>query len=121
MGDALPVQLPAPASPDPVQLAAIAMAAQRIVAEEMGKTAGPFVTRSEAEAIARKVVIAAFHEFDVDLDRPESVRAFNATLQHAERSRTWWDRAANTIWSGIWTAIAAGMVAAFVKFAGVSK
>ncbi|BAQ50401.1 hypothetical protein [Methylobacterium aquaticum] len=110
--------VPTPPPPDPVQLAAIAMAAQRIVAEEMGKTKGPFVTAEEAGAIARKAVVEAFGEFDIDLDRPESIRAFNATIASAERSRAWWDKAANTVWNGIWAAIAAGAMAVFAKYMG---
>lgn len=119
MTENLPVPAGVPAAvPSDALLGAIALAAAKIAAEQAGKPAPP-LTRDDVEAIARAAVVEAFKQFDVDLDRVESVQAHRAVLDHARRSLAFWGKAAGTVWTGLWTAIAGGVIAAVVKYGSV--
>ena len=111
----MPDTLPALSGDPDVLVAAIARAAARLAAQDAGRRADP-PDENAVEEIAERVVRAAFKQFGVDLDRPESVEDFRDTVAHARRSRKWWDKAGASLVTALTTIMAGGLVAAVMKY-----
>lgn len=116
MTENLPVPAAPAGAPPEAWLTALAMASARIAAEQARQPVAAALTRDDVEAIARAAVVEAFKQFGIDLDKLESVEAHRAALDHGRRSLAFWAKASGTVWTGIWTAIAGGLIAAIVKY-----
>jgi len=110
-------------SGDPnVLLAAIAKAAAAMAAQDAVRRqdAAP-LDRDAVEEIAEECIRAAFLRFGVDISDLKSVRAFNDTIQHAERSKGFWDKAGATALTGVVMAIVGIIIAALGKYGWPAK
>ncbi len=112
MGDLVPTppSLPPPPTVDPVQVAALAKAAALIVGDLLAKgqsaPAGPRRRRGDGA----KCVVEFFKPLGFDLDDEDDFKRLRATLEFADRRRTFWERAQTNVWNAIWSAIGIGML-----------
>jgi hypothetical protein len=118
MGDLVPTppSLPPPSPLDPVQVAALAKAASLIVGDLMSKAAGAPAGSADVEATVRRCVVEFFKPLGFNLDDDEDFKRLRATLDFADRRRTWWERAQGHIWSAIWSAIGLGIFTVTLEY-----
>lgn len=116
MADPLPVPVDQPPN---VLLTAIAKAAAEIAAQEAGRRQGAALDRDTVEEIVEDAIHQTFLRIGVDLKDHKSIAAFNATINHAERSRGLWEKAGSTAFGAIAAAVIGGIITAVVRFVSV--
>ncbi|RVU15448.1 hypothetical protein [Methylobacterium oryzihabitans] len=110
-----PPSLPPP-TVDPVQVAALARAAALIVGDLLAKGRSPPGGSADIEATVRKCVVEFFKPLGFDLDDEDDFKRLRATLEFADRRRTFWERAQTTGWNAICSAIRLGMLTLALEY-----
>ncbi|WP_298958982.1 hypothetical protein [uncultured Methylobacterium sp.] len=118
MGDLVPTppSLPPPPTVDPVQVAALAKAAALIVGDLLAKGQSAPAGPADVEATVRKCVVEFFKPLGFDLDDEDDFKRLRATLEFADRRRTFWERAQTNVWNAIWSAIGLGMLTLALEY-----